>query len=100
MDIFFHTITDVALFFQWLFANLKLIFTALLSPVGYVFAVIRYFWSSAFLTAPAPDLTYTFPAGVLDIFNTIPHWEIIVSVLGAVIVVFAGISILKLFLNT
>jgi hypothetical protein len=99
-DATFHTLSDLFLFIQWLFANLKVIFTALLSPVNYIFSVIRFFWSSAFLTPPAPEWTYTFPAGVLDVFNTIPHWTIFVSVLGAVVIVFAGIGILKLFLNT
>jgi hypothetical protein len=100
MDTFFHTITDLALFIQWLFANLKVIFTALLSPVNYIFSVIRYFWSSAFLTPPAPEFTYTFSPEVLAVFNSIPHWSIFVSVIGAVVIVFAGVAILKLFLHT
>jgi hypothetical protein len=100
MDTFFHTITDLALFVQWLFANLKIIFTSLLSPVNYIFGVIRYFWSSAFLTPPTPDLVYTFSPQVLAVFNSIPHWAIFTSVLGAVIILTGGIAILKLFTHT
>lgn len=99
-DVIFHTLSDLFTFIQWLFANLQTIFTALLSPINYIFSVLRYFWASAFLTPPAPTLTYTFPAGVLDVFNSIPNWSIFISVLGAVIIVFCGIAILKLFLNT
>lgn len=99
-DVIFHTLADLFLFLQWASANLKIIFTALLSPINYVFSVVRFFWSSAFLTPPTPDLVYAFPQGVLDVFSSIPHWAVITSILGAVIVVFGGISILKLFLNT
>jgi hypothetical protein len=91
---------DFFVLIGWLFANLKVIFTGLLSPVNYIFNVIRFFWSSAFLTPPSPDLTFVFPAGVLNVFNAIPHWSSFVVVICAVVVVVGGISILKLFLNT
>jgi hypothetical protein len=52
------------------------------------------------LTPPGPDLTFVFPAGVLDVFNAIPHWSSFVVVICAVVIVVGGISILKLFLNT
>jgi hypothetical protein len=100
MDIFFHTITDIAVFIQWFFANLKVIFTSLLSLANYIFLVIGHFLSSAFLTPPAPDFTYTFSSEVLAVFNTIPHWAIFTSILGAVIIFAGGIAILKLFLHT
>jgi hypothetical protein len=100
LDTLIQSVLDFIAFFQWLFANLKIIFTCLLSPISYVFNVIGHFWSSAFLTPPTPDLVYTFSPEVLAVFNSIPHWAIFTAILGAVIIVFGGIAILQLFLHT
>jgi hypothetical protein len=100
MEVFYHTIIDIAVFIQWFFGNLKVIFTSLLSLANYIFLVIGHFLSTAFLTPPAPELTYTFTAEVLAVFNSIPYWTVIGTILGAVIVFTGGIAILKLFLHT
>jgi hypothetical protein len=100
MEVFFHTFTDFLIVIQWLVANLKVIFTSLLSLANYIFLVIGHFLATAFLTPPAPELTYTFSGEVLAVFNSIPHWTIIGTILGAVIVFAGGIAILKLFLHT
>jgi hypothetical protein len=100
MEITFHAFNDFFVFIGWLFANLKVIFTGLLSPVNYIFNVLRYFWSSAFLTPPNPDLTFVFSQDVLNVFDAIPHWSSFVLVIGAVVLVVGGIAILKLFLHT
>lgn len=100
MDIFFHTFTDMLLVVAWIVANLKIIFTALLNLVNYLFIVIGHFLATAFVTPPTPELTYTFSPQVLAIFNAIPHWTAISGVLGAVIIFAGSIAILKLFLHT
>jgi hypothetical protein len=100
MEVFFHTFTDALLFFGWFFANLKIIFTSILSFADYIFIVLGHFLSSISLTPPEPQLTYTFTADVLAVFNSIPNWAIISTILGVVIVLAGGIAILKLFLHT
>jgi hypothetical protein len=100
MEVFFHTFTDALLFFGWFFANLKVIFTSILSFANYIFIVLGHFLRVISQTPPAPQFTYTFSADVLAVFNSIPNWAIISTILGAVIIFAGGIAILKLFLHT
>lgn len=93
-------ILDFFSFFHWLFANLRIIFICLLSPVNYIFAVVKFFWASAFLTPANPDLSYTFSPQVLAVFNALPFWSSFTAVIGAVIILVGGIAILKLFTHT
>jgi len=101
-DFIFHNLSDFFLLLGWFGSNIKSIFISLLSPITYFFDVLRYFFTTAFSTAPIPDptATYTFSQEILDVFNTIPNWSIFSSVLGAGIILIIGISGLKLLLKT
>lgn len=100
IDAIVQPILDFFSFFHWLFANLRVIFAALLSPISYIFAVIRFIWQYAFGVPPSSDLSYTFTPQIMSIFNSLPHWPSFSKILGALIVMLAGIAILKLFIHS
>jgi len=101
-DFIFHNISDVFILLGWFGSNIKNIFLSLLTPITYFFNVLKFFFTTAFSTAPMPDptATFTFSQPILDVFNTIPNWPIFSSVLGAGIILVIGISGIKLLLKT
>jgi len=100
LDTIFHFLNDIFVLFVWLGIALKSIFLALVNPLIYFFNVLRWFFSSAFGTPETAELTYTFSEEVLGVFNAIPYWNLIGFVLGAIILLLAGIATLKLLLKT
>lgn len=101
-DVIFHNLNDVFTFLNWFGSNIKNIFVSLLTPIAYFFNVLKFFFTTAFSTPPPPDptATFTFSQPILDVFNTIPNWQIFSSVLGAGIILVIGISGIKLLLKT
>jgi len=97
---FFHFFNDLGLIFYWLAEQLKFIFLGLLSPVSYVFNTIKFFWVSAFQTPETPELSYTFSENILAVFNSIPHWDIVSSILASIVILVMGLAIIRLFLRS
>jgi hypothetical protein len=93
-DATIHLIADLGLIFAWLFGELKTIFVALLSPFNYVFTLLKTAIQSAF-TPAINELEPVWSASVLDIFNSIPNWSIFGTVLGGMILLFVGISLIR-----
>jgi len=96
----FHLISDIGLIFNWFSTQLKDIFLGILQPVSYIFNLLKSFWGTAFTTPTTPELNFTFPQGVLDVFNAIPHWSTVSTVLAGIIILVMGIGIIKLFLHS
>jgi phage-related protein len=99
-DAIFHNISDLFCFLSWFFANIKQIFIFLLSPISYIFTLLKYFFASLNAPTPTPTFVYAFDNEVLAVFDAIPHFDIFKTVLGAVIIFAGGIAILKLLLHT
>lgn len=99
-DVIFHNLNDIFVFFVWIGAALKNIFLAIVSPLLYFFNVLRWFFTTAFGEIPSAELTYTFSPEVLEVFDAIPHWDLVSLVMGAIILLLAGVATLKLLLRT
>ena len=99
-DVIFHNINDVFVLLVWLGVSLKTIFLSILTPIGYFFNIVRWFFTTAFQTPSIPEVNFVFSADILDVFNTIPHWSVVASVLGAIVLMLSGVAILKLLLKT
>jgi len=99
-DVIFHNLNDGFTILVWLGVAFKEIFLSLLSPIIYIFTVLRWFFSIAFSTPELPQATYTFSVEILEVFNTIPYWSILSGVLGGMILLVAGVAMLKLILRT
>jgi len=99
-DVIFHNINDVFVLFVWLGVSLKTIFLSILSPISYLFNIIRWFFTTAFQTPSIPEVNFIFSPDILEVFNTIPYWSVLSSVLGAIVLMLGGVAILKLILRT
>lgn len=99
-DVIFHNINDGFTLFVVFGVWLKTIFLSLLTPVIYFFTIIRWFFTTAFQTPSIPEVSFNFSAEILDVFNTIPYWSVLSSVLGAIVLMLAGVAMLKLLLKT
>jgi hypothetical protein len=99
-DTIFHNFNDIFVFFVWIGVALKTIFLAIVSPLLYFFNVLRWFFTSAFGALPEAELTYAFPPEVLEVFSAIPHWDLLSLIMGAIILLLAGVATLKLLLRT
>lgn len=99
-DVIFHNINDVFVIFVWLGVSLKTIFLSLLTPITYFFNIVRWFFSTAFQSPSIPAVNYALSPEIMDIFSAIPYWSLISTILGALILMFAGLAIFKLLLKT
>lgn len=99
LDIIFHNLNDIFVFVAWFGTNIKSIFLSLLSPITYFFNVLKFFYANAFASPLPAEATYTFTEPVLSVFNTIPYWNVISSVIGAVLIFIIGLSAIKLLLR-
>ena len=99
-DTIFHNANDLIVFIGWLFSNIKAIFLFLLSPITYFFTFIKTFFATFNTTPPTPAFSYTFSPDVLAVFDAIPHFDVLKLVLGAIVIFFGGLGILKLLLHT
>lgn len=99
-DTIFHNLNDIFVFFVWIGVALKTFFLAIVSPLLYFFNVLRWFFTSAFGSLPEAELTYAFSPEVLEVFSAIPHWDLLSLIMGAIILLLAGVATLKLLLRT
>ena len=95
----YHAINDIFTFLGWLFFNITQFLHNLFLPVNYIFQYIKGFTDNAFQPAIPQTAIWTFPAGINDLFNSIPYWTTISHVLGLAFFVILGVAILKNFLN-
>jgi hypothetical protein len=93
-------ISDFGLFLSWFFLGIKTIFVSILAPIGFIFSLLRIIIGAIFLTPPNPALTFTFSQDILDVFNSIPSWSVVSSVLGAIVIFIIGIATFKLLLHS
>jgi hypothetical protein len=93
-------LSDFGIFLSWFFAGIKTIFISILAPVSFIFSLLKAVLGAIFLAPPNPSITYTFSQDILDVFNTIPSWSVVSSVLGAIIIFMIGIATFKLLLHS
>jgi hypothetical protein len=94
-----HYLNDAFIFFGWIFGILKEVISAFVSPLSYIFNFLKAFTTSAFSSPQTPALTYSFNAETMSVFQAIPYWNVIISVIGVAILVICGIAVLKVILR-
>jgi hypothetical protein len=94
-----HNISDVFVFMGWLFNNLKLIVEKLFIPVKFFYTFIKSFVGTAFLSPDnfSTKTIWSFNGQVLSVFQSVPFWSTLTTILGVGIMVLVGINILKQF---
>lgn len=93
-DATIHLLGDGGRVFAWLFGELKTIFVALLSPFNYVFVLLKNVIQSGFGSI-TNEIEPAWSTGVLGIFDAIPNWTIFGTVLGGMVLLFVGISLIR-----
>lgn len=94
-----HSLSDVFVYGGWFFSTLGTLLSKFWTPVDYIFSFFSGFVEKAFLT-PEPQNIWGFSDEVMAIFEKIPHWTTLTSVLGVGILIIVGVAILKQFLRT
>lgn len=94
-----HSLSDVFVFGGWFFSALGTLLGKLWLPINYVFNFFSAFIEKAFSTPQAQEI-WSFSDEVMTVFEKIPYWNTMISVLGVCILVIVGVSILKQFLST
>lgn len=85
-----HHLYDFFYIAQYLVDNLGELFAIIFFPLTWIFNFVRGFFVSAFAPPVEPEISWIFPEQILELFNAIPYWNILMFSLGA------GISILLL----
>lgn len=96
LDYLIHYISDFFVFLSWIFSALKELTLAITLPISYVGSFLRGFIANAIKEPPNPEATYYFATSTMEIFEAIPHWDILSTTIGICILVLGGIAILLL----
>jgi len=95
-DYLIHYMSDFFVFLAWIFSALAELVTAITYPMTYVGSFLRAFVANAISTPPEPEVSYTFATSTMEIFEAIPYWSVMSSVLGVCILVLGGVAIVLL----
>lgn len=85
-----HHIYDIFYIGQYLVDQLQILFGIIFTPLTWIFNFVKGFFDSAFASAVESEISFTWSADVLAVFNLVPHWNILMFAISA------GISILVL----
>jgi hypothetical protein len=94
-----QTASDFIIFLGWVFKNSTLILGKVFLPIQYVYTYLKQFFINAFASPSTPETIWAFDTGTKSIFNSIPYFNVMISVAvlgtGILIIVF----ILKQFVK-
>lgn len=91
-----HSFSDLFVFLGWLFEALKQLVFALTTPISYAGSFLRGLVVNAVKEPPTPEASYTFATSTMEIFNTLPYWDIMATVIGVCVLVIGGVAIILL----
>lgn len=91
-----HYTNDGFLFLGWISAVIKELITAFLLPLSYFISFLKTFILQVFANPIPPDITFSLNYQIMAVFNAIPYWSTLTTILGVAISVVFAISILKL----
>lgn len=94
-----HYFNDFFIFLGWIFSILKELISVFTLPVYYVFNFLKSFTTSAFSNPISPGVSYSFSPGVMSVFESLPYWNVIISVLGVSVLIVIGVAIMKALLQ-
>lgn len=95
-----QTASDFFVFMGWLWQNSTLLLKKVFLPVQYIYTFLKQFFTNAFAPPLPSENIWTFPAGILGLFNSVPYFNVLISALVLGIIVLMVVFILKTFLKT
>jgi len=90
-----HHIYDFFYIAQYLIDNLGELFNIILTPLAWIFNFVRGFFVSAFTTPVEAEITWVFTDEILEVFSSIPYWNIFTFALGSGIAILVLVFIFK-----
>jgi len=98
-DWLFHYANDFFIFIGWIFSMITEFLKTFTLPISYIFNFLKSFTESAFSSPQVAGTSYYFPPGIKAVFDVIPFWGVMISVLGLGISFIVGHAILKTLLK-
>lgn len=95
-DYLIHYFSDFFVFLSWVFVALKQLVLATALPIDYMDSFLKGFVGNAIKEPPDPEAIYTFATSTMEIFEAIPHWDILSMAIGICILVFGSVGIILL----
>jgi len=92
-----QTASDFLIFLGWAFKNSTLILGKVFLPVRYIYTYLREFFTNAFVPPTTPEAIWTFPDEIKAVFNAIPYFNVLMSVMILGISILIIVFILKQF---
>lgn len=95
-----HHITDVFVFGAWIFESLNTFLANLFTPIRYVYSFLKAFVDEAFLTSTFDaSEVWEFPANIMEVFNSIPYFDIFRTALGVGVLIVIGVATFRKFMR-
>lgn len=86
----FHIFIDLFYSIEYIFSNLAGVFTIIFTPINFAFNFIKGFFDGIITPPPETAISWAFPDNIVDVFNAIPYWSVLMYAVGA------GLSIIVL----
>jgi len=94
-----HYFNDFFIFTGWIFSILKELILVFTLPIFFIFNFLKAFTISAFSSPITAGASYSFDPETMAVFENIPYWTTIVSVLSFTVLIVIGVAILKIILQ-
>lgn len=95
-----QTASDFLVFLGWVWQNIIIILKDVFLPVQYIFTFIYQFFVYTLKPAPAFTTIWSFPSAIVDLFYSVPYFNVLVSAAMLGITIIFVMFILKSFSNT
>ena len=94
-----HYLNDFFVFLGWVFSILTELIKVFVLPISYIFNFLKAFTISAFSSPQSPGIDYAFSDQIKTVFENIPYWNTILSVIALSLLVLIGASIFRTILK-
>lgn len=95
-----HNVNDLFYSVQYIIDNLANAFLIIFTPLNFAFNFVKGFFNGVATPPPETAISWTFDAGIIAIFNTIPYWSLFMFAIGGglsiIVLVFIVSQLLKL----
>lgn len=99
-DWLLHYVNDFFIFMGWIFSGLRTLFIIFITPMTFFASFLKNFWSAAIQSPISIDDSLNVSSsGALAIFNLIPYWSTVGTILGVCLIAVAAFGILFLLLR-
>jgi hypothetical protein len=95
-----HNLNDVFYSLSYIVENLANAFLIIFYPINFAFNFFKGFFDGITTVPPETAISWTFDPAIVEIFNTIPYWSLLMFAVGGglaiIVLVFVISQLLKL----